>query len=1059
MQVGDLIAGRFRLEAQAGAGGMGVVFRARDLQASEQWVAVKAWRNEASAQPERFLREAGALAQLREPAVVGHVQHGVSEAGEPYLAMDWIDGPTLCERLEAGGLTPLETIELAARVLRGLAALHAAGIVHRDLKPSNLMLPGGQARAVRILDLGVARLADASELTLAGTRLGTPRYMAPEQIRDPRHVDGRADVFALGCIVFECLCGQPAFGGADPIAVMAQILFGAPPPASELRAELPEALDQLLSRLLARRRELRPEAGPALQAELRALSASRQLQSLLAPARLPPSASVFATIAAAETQAAVSFERTSSPALFGRPRRASYAAGDTCPSTPLVGRARELNELALWMQDTRAFTLWGGAGVGKTRLAHELSRLSVSRLIVPPEGVLFCELARARDSRDVARLAAEQLGASAGQSDAEDQLGWLFAKLGPLLLVLDRAEHLTRELEPLIRLWTQHAPELRVLVTSRVRLRSTREYELGPLPHRARGQALAGAAPAPLTAAGELVLSLARRILPESPAATPEQADAIASALDGNPLAIELALARLPLLGFQGVVERLHEPLELLSERGSATTMRRAIAWSWELLAPAERAAFMQCSVFAGAFSLRAAEAVIALPDGAGSTLDAVQSLREQSLLGVRGQAGAMRLSMPAAVREFAAERLAEHAELAGASERHAEYCAQSADPIEPEDLVAAAEHSLSAGANPARAVACVLALEPQLSAAGVGGRLSALLTRAIEASTGRPADLPLLRARQLRGRLLAPAGELLRARRELQEVLREAEPLGDAALHGTTLLDLGVTHHFARELSEARAYYERALDVLCEVDAPVAEARCYGNLGAVAHDRARLAEAAEGYRRALALLPELGQERLVANFESNLALVEHELGRTARARALYASAASRLESLLDARLLGIALGNFGSLALAERVYAEAHQHFVRAEALLAQSGDRRSEGLSLARLGACFALMERLPEAEQRAVRAERLLRKDPQGRAVAALLSAFGDVQSARRALADQQLTAAAASAERAEAKRAAALPLREQSDDLRLYLALLEPQLTELTQQLTAAATVPA
>src|SRR5262249_21931460 len=113
----------------------------------------------------------------------------------------------------------------------------------------------------------------------------------------------------------------------------------------------------------------------------------------------------------------------------------------------------------------------------------------------------------------------------------------------------------------------------------------------------------------------------------------------------------------------------------LLAEQSSATTMRQAIEWSWQLLKPAERSAFMQCSVFSGPFSLRAAEAVITLEPGAGAVLDVVHSLREQSLLGSRAEGGAMRLSMPAVVREFAREQLARAANDARVAERHAAYC------------------------------------------------------------------------------------------------------------------------------------------------------------------------------------------------------------------------------------------------------------------------------------------------------------------------------------------------------------------------------------------------
>lgn len=1074
MQVGDLIAGRFRLEARAGAGAMGEVFRARVQGGGDcDWVAIKAFRSDNTSSSERFLREASALARVRDPAIVQHIQHGISEAGEPYLAMEWIEGPTLSERLAGRGLTPLETLALGRRILHGLAALHANGIVHRDLKPSNLMLPGDDAREARILDLGVARIADASvDLTLAGTQLGTPRYMAPEQIRDPRRVDGRADVFALGAVLFECLTGLPALPGDDPVAIVAQIMFGQPVDVSELRAELPEELDRLISRMLVRRPELRPDAGPELQqsfAELLAAPFSERLAELAAAPALPAQAAALATALAERTLPELSGERISAvPPLLGRALEPLHDVLADTVTVGLIGRDRELGELLGWFAEVRPVTLWGGPGVGKTRLALELAKRAVAQGIVSDKAVLFCDLSAARDSRDVVRISAAQLGVTHAGDDAEDRLGRLFRKLGEVLIILDRAEHLTRELEPLIQLWTSHAPALRVLVTSRVRLRSTREYALGPLAHRGHSLPLRAASQPPLasqpTAAAELVLTLARAGFPELLAqpGVAQQAEAIASALDGNPLAIQLALARLPLLGFQGIVERLPAQLSLLAEQSSATTMRRAIEWSWQLLKPAERSVFMQCSVFCAPFSSAAAERVVVLPPELGAVLDVLQSLREQSLLSSRaegGTPGQMRLTMPAVVREFSREQLARASDpaLQAVAERHAEYCASAdAKQLDVEEAVAAAEFSLSQrGFELRRALRLLLGLERPLLAAGIGSPLFRLLEQALEAEPGAGDSALRLRAFQLRARLLAPAGELARAKRDLEHVLAEAAQHEDAALRGTALLDLGVVHHFARDLEAARGNYREALDVLYDADDAVAEARCHGNLGAVDHDQARLFEAAEGYRRALALLPEQGQDRLVANFQSNLALVEHELGRTQAARALYAAAALRLEALLDARLLGIVLGNFGTLALAEDKLAEALEHFQRAAALLEQSGDRRSEGLSLARLAVGLVLNGRVQEAEQRAARAERLLRKDAIGRAVAALLSAFIDLQTAERAIEQAQVPAARNAWERAEAKRKAALPQREGADDLRLYLALLEPRIAEVAGRLKPAA----
>ena len=1089
MQPGELIADRFRLDAAVGAGAMGVVFRASDLAAGGQPVAVKALRHDSQSHSQRFLRETAALVQLRHPALVRYVAHGLTAGSEPYLAMEWIEGPTLADQLASSGLAPLASVRLALRVLDGLTALHAAGIVHRDLKPSNLMLPGGDPAEVRILDLGVARFADASvELTQEGSALGTPRYMAPEQVRDARRVDGRADVFALGCVLFECLTGARAFPGEDPIAVLAQILFGHPSAPSELRPELPEPLDRVLARMLARSPELRPGATDlALRAQLSLLlegALGEQLGALPGckprphapqPSDAYSDRTVDATVGQADTLPEASRVRLSAPPpLQGRARKSVVELAGTAAARTLIGRERELRELLAALFEGRPVTLWGGPGVGKTRLAQEVMLQAVARGMVPERAVLFCDLSSARDSRDIVRLCAEQLGLShigPAEGDVEDQAGRLFAKLGSILIVLDRAEHLRRELEPLIALWSERAPELLLLVTSRVRLRGTREHALGPLPHRARAASGVRALPLgtepaqPLTAAAEFVLTLARAAWPDGQpapdATTPQQAEDIASALDGNPLAIELALARLPLLGFAGILERLSAQLALLSEETRDNTMRKALEWSWDLLSPAQRSAFMQCSVFCAAFSLQAAEAVIALPQDAGSTLDVLQALREQSLLGSRSEGqGQVRLSMPAVVRELAREELARASEhdpsLAEVAERHARYVAAQvgAEPraLELDDVVAAAEHSLSRrdAASAGRALALVLTLERPLLAAGSGSQLAALLERALAAvercGAAGPAEHVLLSGQLLRARLLTPAGEREQALRDLQHVLERAEALGERQLWATAMLDLGVTYHFARELDRAEAAYERALDVLLDLDDPIAEARCHGNLGAVQHDRAQLTAAADGYRRALALLPTRGQERLLANFKGNLALVEHELGAVHSARQLYAEAAALLEQLLDARLLGIVLGNLGTLELTTGQHTAALECFTRAARLLEQCGDRRSEGLSLARLAACLAQAGHVPEAEQRCVRAERLLRKDSLGRPVVELLSGFIDLELAKRAAAAGQDAVGRARLTAARAKCERARSVEQPSDDLRLFLGLLEPQLTD-------------
>lgn len=282
--VGDRVGSRFRIRALAGSGAAGIVFRAEDLHEGGI-VALKVTQLARPSRKGRTFHEARALAAVQHPAVVSYVAHGYTDQGGAYLAMQWIEGETLSQRLVRQGLTPLESLRLAVRLSGGLAALHARGIVHRDLKPGNILLPDGRVDRACIVDLGVSRdLRAPTGETGHGEYIGTPRYMSPEQIRDPQAVQGPSDVFALGCILHECLCGAPAFDEAEVFAVLAQILFAQPAPASRVRPVLPSELDALLAALLSRRPERRPEAGTRLNVMLRAAMALPHLTGLEAPA-------------------------------------------------------------------------------------------------------------------------------------------------------------------------------------------------------------------------------------------------------------------------------------------------------------------------------------------------------------------------------------------------------------------------------------------------------------------------------------------------------------------------------------------------------------------------------------------------------------------------------------------------------------------------------------------------------------------------------------------------------------------------------------------------------
>ncbi|HVY49187.1 MAG TPA: serine/threonine-protein kinase, partial [Minicystis sp.] len=295
MNPGDVVAERFEIERLAGSGGMGAVYRARDRLTGEA-VALKTLRADAGEFGRRFLREAHVMMELRHPAVVRYIAHGSTTSGELYLAMEWLEGQDLHTRLRSRGLTLGETLAMAARVADALGAAHARGVVHRDVKPGNLYLVGDDVNKVKILDFGIAHQAAATRLaTRTGAMLGTPGYMAPEQARGDRAVDARADVFALGCVLYKCLTGRAAFAGEDLLAVAAKLLFEEPARVDELRPEVPRSVADLVARMLAKDPTKRPPNGAAVAAELEAEETLARGEDVEAPASRVGPGSITAT--------------------------------------------------------------------------------------------------------------------------------------------------------------------------------------------------------------------------------------------------------------------------------------------------------------------------------------------------------------------------------------------------------------------------------------------------------------------------------------------------------------------------------------------------------------------------------------------------------------------------------------------------------------------------------------------------------------------------------------------------------------------------------------------
>lgn len=275
MRPGTVIADRYEIVQLAGVGGMAEVYRGRDKLTAER-VAIKILLDGQSGDEGRFDREIAALGALEHPGIVRLLDHGTLSFGARYLVMEWLEGEDVEQTLSRGRMSLEQALTLGRRIAEALGAAHARGVVHRDLKPANVFLIDSRPDQPKLLDFGIAKLTSRSRITSAGALMGTPGYMAPEQIRSETNVDARVDVFALGCLLYHCLAGSPAFPGDGIQAVLAKVLFAEPLRLRELRPDLPLSAEALVMGLLAKDTDTRPKDGNAVVALFDKLDQSGQ---------------------------------------------------------------------------------------------------------------------------------------------------------------------------------------------------------------------------------------------------------------------------------------------------------------------------------------------------------------------------------------------------------------------------------------------------------------------------------------------------------------------------------------------------------------------------------------------------------------------------------------------------------------------------------------------------------------------------------------------------------------------------------------------------------------
>jgi len=260
-RVGDIVAGKYRIESVIGEGGMGAVFAAIHT-VTEKRVALKWMRPDLVGQHgavQRFMREAQAAGRLNHPNVVDIYDIGEHD-GSPFLVMEHLQGEPLGAALERALLSPQQVVRYLIPAMRGVSAAHARGVVHRDLKPDNIFLcknADGSDREPKVLDFGISKVTSIDgqlnpRLTRTGAVMGTPYYMSPEQLRDAAEIDERTDVYAFGVILYEALTGRVPFDAENYSALILEIATGTPKRPRQLRPEIPEGLERIVLKAMAR---------------------------------------------------------------------------------------------------------------------------------------------------------------------------------------------------------------------------------------------------------------------------------------------------------------------------------------------------------------------------------------------------------------------------------------------------------------------------------------------------------------------------------------------------------------------------------------------------------------------------------------------------------------------------------------------------------------------------------------------------------------------------------------------------------------------------------------
>ncbi len=906
----------YEVRAELGRGGMGVVYRAWDPDL-EREVALKVLPAQWAAHPDRvtrFAAEARLLASINHPNIARILT--IEQDGDiPFLSMELVAGRSLEAMIAEGPLSLEIALTIARQVASALEAAHSRGVIHRDVKPLNVMVT--TAGRVKVLDFGIAKAlwgeeawarsapgAEAPAWDLAGLGsgiIGTPGYMSPEQVTGEA-VSARTDVWAIGCLLFACLVGEPPFAG-ESVSDILRATVGADAPLDRLPRSTPSELVEMIRRCLERDPIRRPGTMSAVRRAVIEAMESLELDHLV--------------------------------------------AGDSIGSTPtnlprrlttFIGRKHEIEEVGALMDRHQLVTLVGVGGCGKTRLSLEVAGAHMRDY---PDGVWQVELVALRAPSFVSQAVMSALGVEqrSGNTVVETVVAHLRDKRS--LLILDNCEHVLDGCIALIAEVLLGAPHLRILATSRERLGLDGEqvYAVPPL-------SIENADDAGQDAGGdaiELFLARARSANASFQVEGPRRAlvARICRRLDGLPLALELAAARIQSMSLEDLALGLEEGSGMLAGGDRAIvprhqTLKRVIDWSHDHLETSARQVLRRMSVFAGGCTLEAAEAVCR-----GETveewelLDVLTTLVDKSLIerGIEdGESGArVRFRMLETVREYARERLAEAGEVAAVQERHRDHFLALAElagarlrgaetqrwirrlDIEQANIMAALEWK-GGDDGGQKALRLAASIWRYWNGQGYLSLGREVLTGVLALDAGKHASIPRGVVLHTVGALALAQGDQEAARKFFADSLAMHRQLGDRAGMATVIASEGSLEQLQGDLVRARALFEESLRLRREVGDRQGIAGSLGLLGRLAFAQGDFAAAERFHEESLGLRREIADIGGIASSLGNLANVKFGQGKYQEGTGLLEESLVMSRQVGDRRGIAALLNNLGTL-------------------------------------------------------------------------------------------------------------------------------------------------